>query len=215
MRTSWILVPLVRLVPLVTLLFLGCPASSTTGGDATSGLDGPPAADATATGDAGRRDAAEAEAGSGDPDSGAADAGGEPTCTVMLSGGPSPGTYDCGGVVGTWRGATGIGSIGIGASGLVILGGVIGFPGQPTIRHYRHDDADVTDGIRLETGGRQWAATARSLGSFDLDVRGLTVVGMDANETNYNFEGTWVGTLEPVPGTGSTGTVALSATFTD
>lgn len=145
-------------------------------------------------------------------------AGGDTTCSIVLSGAVT-GSPACGddrtAMYGIKENTTMVGF-----SSTDSLPGVmvaIKFPGVPTTKTYRSSDAGASQGIMIRRGSMQWTAQGgaqeRAGGSYVLTLTSVKEVPLATDVKGYEVHGTLTATLQPDPDTGATGTVTMTARF--
>jgi hypothetical protein len=94
----------------------------------------------------------------------------------------------------------------------------ITFTGEPHTGHFKNTDVGAQAGLNVSPGSPQfWVAsdanTATPYGSYDLNLTSVTTTSSVSNGKTYTVAGTLDAILPAVPGSGTTGTVTLHATF--
>jgi len=142
------------------------------------------------------------------------------SCSITVTGGPVPGTYDCKPATTVWASANNTGGFSFTVASPAITV-AIGWTGEPTGgSHHQSSDADATGGVTLTTGSgaatQVWGATAPSganpaHGTYDLFFSGIGASLSTANGKAYTADGTITATLVPL--TGQSGNITVSVTF--
>ena len=138
------------------------------------------------------------------------------SCSITVTGGPVPGTYDCKPATTVWASANNTGGFSFTVASPAITV-AIGWTGEPTGgSHYRNSDAGAKGGVSVTSGSgastQAWGATVSPAhGAYDLYFTGLGNTLTTADGKAYAADGTLSATLVPL--TGQSGNITVSVTF--
>jgi len=118
------------------------------------------------------------------------------SCNVTLSGALN-GSYDCRPAITTWSPTIGQGAFSFRVAQTANNPDIVvsvGWPGQPTARHYLSSDLDGSGDISVTSGNQTWFVNALSGaargGTYDLNFAGILSSGDYYNGKAYTTTGT-------------------------
>ncbi len=142
------------------------------------------------------------------------------SCTVTLTGAIT-GTYNCEPATTAWGLADGMGVFSFGVSQSGSRPGVsvaISWVGEPTVGDFTSSDVGAVAHLALTMSSNQaWLASVgegtAAAGTYTLAFTSVVNNISTVSGNGYSTEGTLTASLTPVAGSGSSGTITMSATF--
>jgi len=142
------------------------------------------------------------------------------SCSVSLQGALS-GSYDCHPAVTAWSSVDNSGGFSFGVAGSGTTPGIsvaIVWVGEPTVRSYANSDSAAQASLTVTAStGQSWHAAVgpgiTAVGQYELTFDSVKTAVVTGAGKTYSADGAMNGSLQPVPGTGASGTLVLIATF--